>query len=92
MTVTDMSSAHQNAVHIVLKGSENVMGGNGCRTHHPHGYDIGRVFQPGYPGQIGCPIGTPVTHKGNNFGFKYICFHWIDSFIIYAPMALLIWA
>jgi hypothetical protein len=77
MAVANVSPTHQDTVSTTLKGPEDMMRGYGGRAHHTHNTDIGRVLQPAHTGQVRRAIGAPVAHKGYDFGFKKILFHFV---------------
>jgi hypothetical protein len=49
-------------------------------AHDAHGTHVGRILQPGHPGQITARICAPVAKKSDNDGFVF-CWHMDCSFI-----------
>jgi hypothetical protein len=86
MAITEMSPRDQYAVTSLFKGFQNKQWIDSARTHDPHGPDVGRILQPGYTGQVGAGIGTPVTQKSNYFWFKFI--HYATSLSIITPVSV----
>ena len=81
MTIANVSTPHQNPIRFALQCPQDMVGGYGCRAHDPDRKDIGGILKPGDTGQISRPIGAPITHKGNDCGFEYICFQEKSPFI-----------
>jgi hypothetical protein len=71
MAITEMSPGHQYAVTSLFKRFQNKQRVDPARTHDAHGSYVGWILQPGYTGQIGSGIGTPVTQKSDYFWFKF---------------------
>lgn len=61
MAFAKISPAHKNTVNTPLKGQQDVMRRNTCRTHDPHGPDIRGVLQPTDPSQVSSSIRSPRT-------------------------------
>jgi len=67
MAVADMSAGDQHSVRPGRKGLKQKTVIHPSGAHDADQAHIGWILQPGYPGQIGPGIGTPVADKGHNF-------------------------
>jgi len=74
MAIADMSPSHQNTVGALVKGLQQKTEMDPSGAHHPDQADVGRVLNPGNPGQISSGIGTPVAHKGRDPWFYCVGF------------------
>jgi hypothetical protein len=91
-----VSSTNKNTIRSALQSPQNIMWRNSCRTHDPNKTDIWWIGKPADPGQVGCPIGAPITDKGKNLGLKghIVLLYWtFHGFLVpQATRAFWIWA
>lgn len=40
------------------------------RTHHPNNADVGTILKPRNPGEVCCPVRSPVAAEGEDVGVK----------------------
>jgi hypothetical protein len=71
MAFTGMSPGHPDAVGALAQGGQEEFRIHPSGTGDPHHADIGRVFHPSDPGQIGGTIAAPVAQKGNDLRFPF---------------------
>jgi hypothetical protein len=71
MAFAGMSPGHPDAVCAFTQGRQEKFRAHASGTGDPHHPDIGRVFHPSDPGQIGGTIAAPVAQKGNDLGFPF---------------------
>jgi len=74
MTFAEVSPAYQDAVRSFGEGVDHQVGVDHARAHYPDDAAVGRILNPGDPGQIRPGIGTPVAAKSHNQRFVLL-FH-----------------
>jgi hypothetical protein len=72
MTFTQVSPTYEDAVRALGEGVDNEIGVNHTGAHDPNDAAVGRVLDPGDPGQISAGVGAPVAEKGDDQGFELI--------------------
>ena len=80
MAFTQISPAHKNTIHSLLKSKKDMMRRHTCRTHYPHSPDIRGVLQPTDPSQVSSSVCSPCAQEAYNFWFVIGIVHGV-SFI-----------
>ncbi len=63
MTFSKMSPADKNAVHSLLKGSQDMVRRHAGGTHNAYGPDIFRILQSTDPSQVSSSVSSPRANK-----------------------------
>jgi hypothetical protein len=77
MAFSEMSAAHKNTVHPLLKSAQDMVRRYTRRAHHPHGLDIRRVLQTTDPSQVSSSVHSPCTNKTYDFRLKSTITHFL---------------
>jgi len=68
MAVTRVSAGDPNSICTLPEGCQEKFGIHPARAGHPDGSYVRRILQSAHTGKIRCPVGAPVTKKGNYLG------------------------
>jgi hypothetical protein len=80
MAFTQMSAHDNDAVGPLAESIYHQVRMHHAGAHNAHGAHVGRILQPGHPGQIAARIRAPVAKKSDNGGIVF-CWHMDCSFI-----------
>jgi len=70
MAFTEVSAAHEDSVHALLKGAQDVVRGNTGGTHHSYHANVGRILQTTDPSQVSSSICSPGAEETYDLGLN----------------------
>ena len=70
MAVAQVSPAHKDTVHSLLKCKQDMMRRHTGGTHYPNSTDISGILQTTDPSQVSSGVCSPRAQKADNLRFK----------------------